>query len=36
MTPHAGRRESLRVLLHAAGLDALLVTDLVNVRYLSR
>ncbi|MFC5064302.1 M24 family metallopeptidase [Actinomycetospora atypica] len=28
------RREALRVLLRGAGLDALLVTDLVNVRYL--
>ncbi|GAA5173957.1 Xaa-Pro peptidase family protein [Pseudonocardia eucalypti] len=34
MTP-AARRESLRALLRAAELDALLVTDLVNVRYLS-
>jgi Xaa-Pro aminopeptidase len=31
----AGRRDALRVLLREAGLDALLVTDLVNVRYLS-
>ena len=29
------RREALRALLRGAGLDALLVTDLVNVRYLS-
>jgi Xaa-Pro aminopeptidase len=29
------RREALRALLPAAGVDALLVTDLVNVRYLS-
>jgi Xaa-Pro aminopeptidase len=29
------RREALRVLLREGGLDALLVTDLVNVRYLS-
>jgi Xaa-Pro dipeptidase len=34
MTP-ATRREALRELLRAAELDALLVTDLVNVRYLS-
>jgi Xaa-Pro dipeptidase len=34
MTPPA-RREALRELLRAAELDALLVTDLVNVRYLS-
>jgi Xaa-Pro dipeptidase len=31
---HAARREALRALLRAAELDALLVTDLVNVRYL--
>ncbi len=29
------RREALRELLPAAGVDALLVTDLVNVRYLT-
>ena len=34
MTPPA-RREALRELLRADELDALLVTDLVNVRYLS-
>jgi Xaa-Pro aminopeptidase len=34
MTP-AARRAALRALLRAAELDALLVTDLVNVRYLS-
>jgi len=34
MTP-AARRDALRALLRAAELDALLVTDLVNVRYLS-
>jgi Xaa-Pro aminopeptidase len=34
MTP-AARRDALRELLRAAELDALLVTDLVNVRYLS-
>lgn len=36
--PHAapaGRRDSLRALLRDAGLDALLVTDLVNIRYLT-
>jgi len=32
---HARRRAALRVLLREAGLDVLLVTDLVNVRYLS-
>ncbi len=32
---HFGRREALRALLPAAGVDALLVTDLVNVRYLT-
>jgi Xaa-Pro aminopeptidase len=31
----AARRDALRALLRAAGVDALLVTDLVNVRYLS-
>lgn len=30
-----GRREALRELLRAAELDALLITDLINVRYLS-
>jgi len=34
MTP-AARRDALRELLRAAELEALLVTDLVNVRYLS-
>jgi Xaa-Pro aminopeptidase len=34
MTP-AARRDALRALLRIAELDALLVTDLVNVRYLS-
>ena len=29
------RRDALRALLPAAGVDALLVTDLVNVRYLT-
>jgi Xaa-Pro aminopeptidase len=32
---HSRRRDALRGLLREAGLDALLVTDLVNVRYLS-
>ncbi|HSK58190.1 MAG TPA: Xaa-Pro peptidase family protein [Actinomycetospora sp.] len=32
---HARRRDALRALLREAGLDALLVTDLVNVRYLA-
>ncbi len=32
---HAARRDALRALLPAAGVDALLVTDLVNVRYLT-
>jgi Xaa-Pro aminopeptidase len=32
---HSARRASLRPLLAAAGVDALLVTDLTNVRYLS-
>ncbi|GLZ44120.1 putative cytoplasmic peptidase PepQ [Actinomycetospora sp. NBRC 106375] len=32
---HARRRDALRAALREAGLDALLVTDLVNVRYLS-
>ena len=31
----AARRAALRALLRAAGVDALLVTDLVNVRYLT-
>jgi Xaa-Pro aminopeptidase len=31
----AGRRDALRALLRTAELDALLVTDLVNVRYLT-
>lgn len=35
MTRRALRRDSLRALLRAAGLDALLVTDLVNVGYLT-
>ncbi|WP_137724488.1 M24 family metallopeptidase [Prescottella subtropica] len=33
--PTATRRERLRVLLRERGLDALLVTDLLNVRYLT-
>ncbi|TCK22733.1 M24 family metallopeptidase [Pseudonocardia endophytica] len=33
--PPAQRRDALRSLLRADGLDALLVTDLVNVRYLT-
>ncbi|HVV13049.1 Xaa-Pro peptidase family protein [Amycolatopsis sp.] len=32
---HATRRESLRALVRAAELDALLVTDLLNIRYLT-
>ncbi|MEV0358934.1 aminopeptidase P family protein [Nocardia sp. NPDC050697] len=32
---HAGRRSALRSLLVENGVDALLVTDLVNIRYLS-
>jgi Xaa-Pro aminopeptidase len=32
---HASRRTALRALVREAGLDALLVTDLVNVRYLT-
>ncbi|HWN27349.1 MAG TPA: Xaa-Pro peptidase family protein [Actinomycetospora sp.] len=32
---HARRRDALRALLRETGLDALLVTDLVNVRYLA-
>lgn len=32
---HSQRRDRLRARLEASGLDALLVTDLVNVRYLS-
>ncbi|TWF81006.1 Xaa-Pro aminopeptidase [Pseudonocardia hierapolitana] len=31
----SARRAALRALLHGAGVDALLVTDLVNVRYLT-
>lgn len=34
-TPHAERRRRLRRRLDTDGLDALLVTDLVNVRYLT-
>ncbi|SFN59254.1 Xaa-Pro aminopeptidase [Pseudonocardia ammonioxydans] len=33
--PHPDRRAALRALLDAAGLDALLVTDLLDVRYLT-
>jgi Xaa-Pro aminopeptidase len=33
--PHASRRAALRGLLRAADVEALLVTDLVNVRYLT-
>lgn len=33
--PPADRRDALRALLRAGNLDALLVTDLVNVRYLT-
>ncbi|MEK6440234.1 M24 family metallopeptidase [Pseudonocardia sp. T1-2H] len=32
---HASRRTALRALVRQAGLDALLVTDLVNIRYLT-
>ncbi|GAA1986868.1 Xaa-Pro peptidase family protein [Amycolatopsis minnesotensis] len=32
---HAHRREALRALITAADLDALLVTDLLNIRYLT-
>ena len=32
---HAGRRERLRAVAAARGLDAVLVTDLLNVRYLT-
>ena len=32
---HARRRDALRDLMRGADLDALLVTDLVNVRYLT-
>ena len=35
LMPHARRREALRAQLHSRDLDALLVTDLVNVRYLT-
>jgi len=35
MGPHHGRRAALRSSLQAAELDALLVTDLLNVRYLT-
>ncbi|WP_214365963.1 M24 family metallopeptidase [Pseudonocardia sp. H11422] len=34
-SPYSSRRQALRELLRAADLDALLVTDLVNVRYLT-
>ncbi|MBC3192571.1 aminopeptidase P family protein [Pseudonocardia sp. C8] len=33
--PHAARRDAVRALLDAEGLDALLVTDLLDVRYLT-
>ncbi|MFP5068355.1 M24 family metallopeptidase [Pseudonocardia nantongensis] len=33
--PHARRRDALRALLTTAGLDAVLVTDLLDVRYLT-
>ncbi|MFR9801389.1 aminopeptidase P family protein [Pseudonocardia sp. RS010] len=33
--PEAARREAVRARVRAAGLDGLLVTDLVNVRYLT-
>ena len=32
---HPARRDALRALLPAAGLDALLVTDLIDVRHLT-
>ena len=32
---HASRRDALRTLLNESGVDALLVTDLLNVRYLT-
>ncbi|OBI97491.1 M24 family metallopeptidase [Mycobacterium asiaticum] len=32
---HSQRRHNLKAKIHAAGLDAMLVTDLINVRYLS-
>ncbi|MBB4684655.1 M24 family metallopeptidase [Amycolatopsis jiangsuensis] len=32
---HAHRRDALRTLLHETGVDALLVTDLRNIRYLT-
>ena len=35
MTASAGRRDRLRAAARAAGLDAALVTRLVNVRYLT-
>jgi len=35
VTAHAARRDSLRATARAAGLDAVLVTRLVNVRYLT-
>lgn len=34
-TPQGERRDRLRALLSAAGVDALLITDLINVRYLT-
>lgn len=34
-SPHHTRRSAVRAALTAAGIDALLVTDLVNVRYLT-
>lgn len=34
-SPHHTRRSTVRAALAAAGIDALLVTDLVNVRYLT-
>src|SRR5215207_1502968 len=33
--PHPRRRDALRTSMQAADLDALLVTDLLNVRYLT-
>ncbi|PJE20319.1 MAG: peptidase M24 family protein, partial [Mycobacterium sp.] len=32
---HSQRRHNLKTKISAAGLDAMLVTDLINVRYLS-